>query len=271
MAQFTSWRSYWEFSRRVRSQNRYFRDSDLEEFCQTVLATGEERKRRLKKGVSLYRAQKGEYEGPARKGDVDNEDQPFPFLPERMTPLTDRAMEGRANPKGIPYLYTASDMETAIAESRASVGEPVSVGIFLTVRDLQVVDFSFGSAERIYFYFDEPDAEKRAAAVWHDIDRAFSLPVSRSDDAAGYVPTQIIAELFKQNGFDGICYGSSLGPGKNVVLFNLDAAKIQGCCLYRVTKVDVEFEQESNPYVVNAGKVTWNTVELIRPVEPPGS
>jgi hypothetical protein len=116
--------------------------------------------------------------------------------------------------------------------------------------------------------FDEPAAEKRAAAVWHDIDRAFSLPVSRSDDVANYVPTQIIAELFKQNGFDGICYGSSLGPGKNVVLFDLDAVKIQGCCLYRVMGVDVEFEQESNPYVVDAGKVMWNTIESISPVEP---
>jgi hypothetical protein len=268
MAEFASWRSYWDFSHRVKSQNRYFRNAALEQFCQAVLTTGTGRKRRLKEGTSLCRAQKGEYEGPSRKGDVDNEDRPFPFLPERMMPFKDRAMEGRANPKGIPYLYVASDMETAIAESRAGVGESVSVGSFLTVRDLQVADFSIGNDEGVHLYFEEPEAEKRADAVWQDIDRAFSLPLSRSDDAANYVPTQIIAELFKQNGFDGICYRSSLASGTNLVLFDLSMAAIHGCCLYRVTKVKVDYEQAGNPYSVRGGRVVWNTIELVSAAHP---
>lgn len=269
MAEFKSWRSYWEFSRGVRSQSRYFRDSASAEFCQTVLATGAERKRRLKEGASLCRAQKGEYEGPTREGDVDNADQPFPLLPERMTPLQNRAIEGRANPKGIPHLYTATDTETAIAESRAGIGETVSLAVFSAVRDLLLADFSISRDGPEHFYFEEPDSEKRVAAVWHDIDRAFSRPVNRSDDVADYAPTQIIAELFRHNGFDGICYGSSLASGKNVVLFDLNAAKIRGCCLYRVTKVKFDFEQAGNPYSVDGEKVIWNTIELVGAVPPP--
>jgi hypothetical protein len=167
-----------------------------------------------------------------------------------MIPLKNRALEGRANPKGISYLHLASDQKTAVAESRAGVGEAVSVGVFKVSRDLLVVDCSVKAAEFPTFYFKEPSAKKRAIAVWSDIDRAFSQPVNRSDDAADYAPTQILAELFKQNGFDGILFRSSLADGHNLVLFDLDAARLTGCCLYQVTKFYLEFEQAGNPYEV---------------------
>lgn len=39
-----------------------------------------------------------------------------------MKPLSNSASEGRANPKGIPYLYVATDKETAMSEVRPSLG-----------------------------------------------------------------------------------------------------------------------------------------------------
>ena len=47
-----------------------------------------------------------------------------------------------------------------------------------------------------------------------------------SDDRADYAATQIVAELFRQNGFDGIAYRSSSGPGHNIALFDLNAANV---------------------------------------------
>jgi len=182
-----------------------------------------------------------------------------------MIPLKNRAMEGRANPKGISYLYLANDQKTAVAESRASIGEAVSVGVFKVTRDLWVVDCSVKAAEFPSIYFKEPSSKKRTIAVWSDIDRAFSQPVNRSDDVADYAPTQILAELFKQNGFDGVAFRSSLADGHNLVLFDVEAATLTGCCLYQVTKFNLEFEQAGNPYVVDGGKVSWNTVELVGP------
>ena len=80
-------------------------------------------------------------------------------------------------------------------------------------------------------YFEEPDAPERERAVWRDIDRAFSRPVAVADDVAGYAPTQIMAEVFRQRGFDGVAYRSSLGPPHNIALFDLDAADICNCSL----------------------------------------
>src|SRR5262252_4924229 len=49
--------------------------------------------------------------------------------------------------------------------------------------------------------------------------------------------TQIIAELFKRHGFDGVAYKSSLGPGHNIAFFDLDAADLINCFLFEVKSV----------------------------------
>jgi hypothetical protein len=99
-------------------------------------------------------------------------------------------------------------------------------------------------------YFKEPSAKKRKECVWADIDRAFARPVSPKDDIADYVPTQIIAELFKAIKFDGIAYRSSLGDGHNIALFNLDAAELLNCSLFQVDSIKIESREAANPYFV---------------------
>lgn len=87
-------------------------------------------------------------------------------------------------------------------------------------------------------------------SVWADIDRAFSQPVSPSDDTADYVPTQIIADLFKSKGYDGIIYRSAFGGGYNVALFDLEMAELSNCGLYTVKDLKFDFGQAGKPYVV---------------------
>jgi hypothetical protein len=41
-------------------------------------------------------------------------------------------------------------------------------------------------------------------AVWKDIDRALAQPVTDDHDTADYVPTQVLAEAFREHGFDGV-------------------------------------------------------------------
>jgi len=64
----------------------------------------------------------------------------YPFDTKRMKPLLGRAREGRANPKGIPYLYLATHRDTAVAEVRPWKGGAVSVGQFKIMRDLKLVN-----------------------------------------------------------------------------------------------------------------------------------
>jgi hypothetical protein len=84
--------------------------------------------------------------------------------------------------------------------------------------------------------------------VWAHINRAFSEPVSRTDDVAEYAPTQVLAEAFRSAGYDGIAYGSKLGKGITVAIFDLAAAELANCHLYRVEGVNFTFSMAANPY-----------------------
>ncbi len=65
---------------------------------------------------------------------------------------------------------------------------------------------------------------------------------------ADYVPTQVLAELFKNNDFDGVAYGSALGNGLNIVLFDLATARLCSCTLFETTSIRFSFSQVDNAY-----------------------
>ena len=171
-----------------------------------------------------------------------------------MKPLEDRAKEGRANPAGIPVLYLASAKQTAISEVRPWIGMGISLAQFKIVRDLRALDLSLGHDQlpRGDLTLQElggektPDAQKKEKAVWIEIDNAFSRPVTPSDDhdIAYYAPTQILAELFQDAGYDAIVYRSQFGEmGFNIALFNVEDAEPITAVPCRVTKINIEFDE----------------------------
>ena len=182
-----------------------------------------------------------------------------------MMPRPDAASDGRANPEGIPRLYMAFDRHTAIAEVRPWIGSLVSVAIMKTVRDLRIVDCRGADDREMIFLEEQPPAAEREAAVWSHVARAFREPVLRGDDRAGYAPTQIIAELFENEGFDGIVYGSGFGDdATNVVLFDTAAAEIVACEIHEVKGVSLKHDEVDNPYHVK--KLDDGSTELFRMV-----
>ena len=245
--EFASWRSYENFARRVRRERRFVWDQEVTAFLDTVLATIRERDRTISDGSILYRAQHGiEY-----REDEDGVDI-LAYDGERMKPLSDRAKEGRANPAGISMLYLASSEQTAISEVRPWTGSELSVAQFRISRDLKIIDLSLGHGQTSFqnlflseFFGKKPvSREKKEEAVWIDIDNAFSRPVTRSDETADYVPTQILAELFYDNGYDGLVYRSQFGEsGFNIGLFDVGDAEIINAAPYQVTGIDVKFEE----------------------------
>jgi hypothetical protein len=91
--------------------------------------------------------------------------------------------------------------------------------------------------------------EDKEKAVWIDIDNAFSTPVTKSDDTADYVPTQILTEVFASEGYNAIIYKSQFGEkGYNIVLFNPDDADIVNCAPFSVTGFEVSFKQMGNAW-----------------------
>jgi hypothetical protein len=182
-----------------------------------------------------------------------------------MKPLRDQAREGRANPKGIPYLYGANKKETALAEVRPWLGQLISLAFFVVKRDMRLMNFvTEDPKQRIYL--TEPEPRAREIAVWADIDRAFAKPVTLDDETAEYVPTQVIAELFKREGFDGIAYRSAFGGGYNIALFDLDAASLVNCTLYELKDIKHEFQQADTGYTVVQGREGKTDNNVMQPI-----
>ncbi len=232
-------------------------DADNQRFLEAVIETSAKRAQTIDKGQVLWRAQ---HDHDWRKqvmrdedgNDVDSIDVEYPCTSERMRPRTYCANEGRVNPKGIPCLYLSSDRDTAMTETRPWIGSCVSVGQFVTLKDLNVVDCSRDKKGGFWISLTDkqPDPAKREEYVWGAINRAFSTPVTRSEDFAEYAPTQILAEAFRTHGYDGIVYESRLGVGKTIALFDIEAADLANCELFRVEDVKLTFASTSEAYQV---------------------
>ena len=252
--EFVSVMSYGKFAKRVRRGRRFVWGREVQAFLDTVLATRKDRDRIIQKDTILYRAQQGVDDESYVDEDGNELRALSAFGSERMKPLEDRAKEGRANPAGIPVLYLASAEQTAISEVRPWIGMGISLAQFKIVRDLRALDLSLGHDQlpigdlTLQELGGEktPDAQKKEKAVWIEIDNAFSRLVTPSDDhdIAYYAPTQILAELFQDAGYDAIVYRSQFGEmGFNIAFFNVEDAEPITAVLCRVTKINIEFDE----------------------------
>jgi RES domain-containing protein len=251
MAEFKSYRSYRQFAHSITTQWRFARNAEQTDFLRAVLATSVSRQEIIPAASTIWRAQLGQDWIQEDHGVGIVEEFPSPLGHERMKPLLNRAREGRANPKGIPYLYLATKQETAVAEIRPWIGSSVSIALFELTREIRVVN-AVSDHHGLIIYTSEPEPEVREREVWRDIDRAFSQPVTPGDDTADYVPTQVLAEFFRESGLDGVAYGSSLGPGQNLALFDIDAATLLKCDLVEIQSVKFDYSLAANPYFMPA-------------------
>jgi RES domain len=233
---FSSWNAYAAFEVAVRYNARFFHDRKVRAFLSTVAATAESRITILGPKKSIWRAQIGHSWIKQSYGDAEIE-APAPFPDERMKPLRTTANEGRVNPRGIPCLYGANTRETAVAEVRPWVGALVSLAQLRPARDLRLVNCGGDPEIEHEIWFEQPSPEEREKIVWRAIGRAFSNPASPDPGIAEYAPTQILAEHFKNSGYDGILFRSSLGPGLNVALFDLDSVSVSSVSLAPVLGV----------------------------------
>jgi hypothetical protein len=251
----TGFGSYFRFEQSVKQETRYLYGLRVRAFLDCVRATISSRKRKLAKDRVLWRAQLGHASQlvtldaakvwESRSSGPMEIEVPAPYGCDRMKPQARFAREGRVNPKGIPCLYLAQDPDTAMAEVRPWPGSFVSLARFRLGSDAVVVDCSPDDrdGERPQGDEESDDPAERERAVWNDVAEAFSEPVTPSDSDADYVPTQILAELFRNEGCQGLAYQSRLGKGRNVAIFRLDAAEFVTCDLYSTEAISYTFHK----------------------------
>lgn len=257
--EFDSWRSYWAFSKAVRSGRTNIWPTEVDRFLQVVRHTAGKRALVIRRAQPFFRAQLGWEHEVVESGDGTFAG-PEAHGRDRMKPDPSHASDGRASAAGVAVLYLAMDTDTAIAEVRPWIGSAVSVSQFRTNRDLRALDLSasYGThwlaslTRRCDGIYAPPvDLEGKEKAVWADIDNAFSRPVNRGDDPVAYVPTQILAKLFQDEGYEAIVYHSSVHPeGCNVMIFDPSSADPVSGQPYQVKRVGVDAVAVGNAWVI---------------------
>mgnify|MGYP001139949737 CR=1 FL=1 len=135
-------------------------------------------------------------------------------------------------------------------------GKYISLGYFTVKKNLILVDFTIGKTGNFYIDLQHSKllAKDDIESLWGELNKAFSLPVFQSDTTADYVVTQVVSELVKSNGFDGIAYNSGYSKenreGCNIVLFNRDTVDLKKVEIHRVDSIDIKYSECNNPYFV---------------------
>lgn len=254
---FADQNAFQSFNRSVRRDFRYARTPDQTAFLKAVEESSPRRIVELKNGAVLYRAQLGHDWRDLEIAPGEYETIPCAYSRARMKPVAEKVGDGRVNAKGILCLYLATNEVTAALEVRPLIGSYISMGAFTLTRNLRIVDCS-DKLVGVFNRFESSDwtSENIEKQVWTDINMAFSEPTERADGALDYIPTQILAETLKLQGYDGIGYKSSFGEkGFNVALFDIDAAKLRKCGLHRVSDVTLKLEMADNDYFIREDSV----------------
>lgn len=217
-------KSFSEFIERVLNEERHFWSEKTNVFLNALLDSSKTRTQSIPQGAEYFRARASN----AVSGILTKEE---------MKPKKNLRSEGRINPYNINVLYLASRKETAIAETRTANRQPITVARFITNRELNLIDCTLDRSGWHHYYFghNPKNAEDSEKSTWIEIGGAFSRPAEDENQRHFYTPTQIIAEFFKHNGFDGIIYQSQFdarlkgeerysGISQNIALFNLDDA-----------------------------------------------
>lgn len=141
---------------------------------------------------------------------------------EMKNPPKNKTVPGRANPKGISYLYLTMDEETTLYEVRALLYDFVTILKFENSESLKIINLN---EIDIFDPFQLADAQELSVFLQHlpfitKLRAELSKPLRRFDDDLDYIPTQYLCEFVKYLGYDGIEYKSSLNKnGSNLVVF----------------------------------------------------
>ena len=225
----TSTLTQWEnLKTELKHQNRFFPESSLDVD-------------RIRELLPYLRLEVGEIASKWFRGRIQSDEQTYP-AEEMGAPPKYKATHGRANPAGIPYLYLASDAETAVSEIRPHAGETATVAEFELPKALKIVDLRAPKQSISPFLLirDDKELDREDVGFLDQLGKELTRPVLPQSAAIEYIPTQYLCEYIKSCGFDGVIYVSSVGSGVNLALFEPELAEIVATTSRRVSRVQVE-------------------------------
>lgn len=218
---------------------------DLEnELMGIIRAYGDSFSKRVAADLVVYRARTGVAGYKKATNGFDREGKKI-FVPFKdkevgaVPPL--KATGGRANRVGVSYLYCATDSYTAIAEVRPHPTDVVSLGQFIASRELKVFDFS----EPNLLDFIESDDTLLLMIPYAKMAGIFNTATPPSLEGR-YSVSQLISDCIRKEGYDGIQFSSTVGQGKNLVVFNPSYMQfVEGSSMVvEIDKVQYTYEEK---------------------------
>lgn len=171
-------------------------------------------------------------------------------LSEMGAPPANLATGGRANPPGIPYLYLADDVLTAVSEVKPGTGAFACVAEFRasSPEDLRIVDLTDPVSTISPFEAAAGDglgiAELLSSMSFLEaLGEELSIPTQPHRASRDYLASQYLCELIKVTGYDGVVYKSSVGPGRNYAFFRPGHFRAVSVSQYCVDAVEVKVSE----------------------------
>lgn len=128
----------------------------------------------------------------------------------------------RMSPPGISYLYVSGNTDTCMSEIQPNVGNEVWVARFTVLSDIKLLDLTRLPSIKIPSIFS---SHYNSALTWaedflKDFLAEIGQPPKSNDNLLEYIPTQVLAEYIRAQGYQGIKYNSAQHPGGvNYVLY----------------------------------------------------
>jgi len=172
-----------------------------------------------------------------------------PFKMKEMgKPPKNLVSNGRANPIGIPYLYVASSIDTAISEIRGYKSEIVTIVEYQIKSNLELADL--GDPKNTISPFELND-DNELEMIYKNLPfltllgNELSKPIIPRETNLEYLPSQYLCELLKLIGFHGIIYKSSVSDGNNYVIFKDNKLKATNTYQYQIVNVTTDSEEQT--------------------------
>jgi hypothetical protein len=216
-----------EFKNEIKNINRFHIRATIDLAKLHNIFRNESFQTTLKKGRIFYRSRISDMNGIA--------------IEEMGNPPKDKATGGRANPKGISYLYLADNVKTSLYEARATLFDFVTVGDFRLKEDIKILNLREPENDPIIWAEQEAINDYLTYIPFiKTLQKELSLPIRKLDKEIDYLPTQYLSEFIKSIGYDGVEFQSSLhSDGYNLAIFNPDKFECIRTNIYEIESIEL--------------------------------